>query len=138
MTRVLDYVTELRGRPASLLTDNGPEFAGLALERWTHEHWVKHHFITPGKPSQDAYIESLNGKLRDECLNEHQFLHLHHARSLLETLRDDYTHHRPNSSLAGLTPAQFAARKIAPGPMGVAWTGLSLHLQSPKPTHNLH
>jgi putative transposase len=118
VTRVLDCVTELRGRPTSLLTDNGPEFAGLALERWTHERQVQHRFIAPGKPSQNAYIESFNGKLRDECLNEHEFLHLHHARDLIETFRDDYNHYRPHSSLGGLTPAEFAARKIAPGPPG--------------------
>jgi putative transposase len=118
VTRVLDWVTELRGRPTSLLTDNGPEFAGLALERWAHDHRVQHRFITPGKPSQNAYIESFNGKLRDECLNEHEFLHLTHARDLLETFRDDYNHHRPHSSLDDLTPAAFAARNIAPGPLG--------------------
>jgi putative transposase len=118
VTRVLDCVTELRGRPASLLTDNGPEFAGLALERWTHDRQVQHRFITPGKPSQNAYIESFNGKLRDECLNENEFLHLHHARDLIETFRDDYNHNRPHSSLGGLTPVEFAARQIAPGPHG--------------------
>ena len=118
VTRVLDWVAELRGRPASLLTDNGPEFAGLALERWTHDRQVQHRFITPGKPSQNAYIESFNGKLRDECLNEHEFLHLGHARDLLESFRDDYNHNRPHSSLGGLAPAEYAARKIAPGPLG--------------------
>ena len=118
VTRVLDCLSELRGRPASLLTDNGPEFAGLALERWSHDRQVQHRFITPGKPSQNAYIESFNGKLRDECLNEHEFLHLGHARDLLESFRDDYNHNRPHSSLGGLAPAEYAARKIAPGPLG--------------------
>jgi len=118
VTRVLDCVAELRGRPASLLTDNGPEFAGLALERWAHEHRVQHRFITPGKPSENAYIESFNGKLRDECLNEHEFLNLTHARDLLESFREDYNHERPHSSLGDLTPAAFAAAKIAPPPMG--------------------
>ena len=117
VARVLDYLTELRGRPGSLLTDNGPEFAGLALERWAHEHQVNHRFITPGKPSQNGYIESFNGKLRDECLNETEFLSVTHARDLLEAYREDYNHNRPHSSLADLTPAEFA-EKIARAPMG--------------------
>ena len=117
VTRVLDYLTELRGRPASVLTDNGPEFAGLALERWAHERQVHHRFITPGKPSQNGYIESFNGKLRDECLNDHEFATLAHARDLLESFRADYNQNRPHSSLGDLTPAEFAA-KIARAPMG--------------------
>ena len=117
VTRVLDCVAELRGRPASLITDNGPEFAGLALERWAHERQVTHRFITPGKPSQNGYIESFNGKLRDECLNEHEFINLRHARELIETFREDYNQLRPHSSLGDLTPAEFAA-KIARAPMG--------------------
>ena len=118
VTRVLDYVAELRGRPASLITDNGPEFAGLALERWAHDRQVTHRFITPGKPSQNGYIESFNGKLRDECLNEHEFINLPHARELIETFREDYNQLRPHSSLGDLTPAEFAA-KVARAPMGV-------------------
>ena len=86
--------------------------------RWAHEHRVRHRFITPGKPSENAYIESFNGKLRDECLNEHEFLNLAHARDLLESFRADYNHERPHSSLGDLTPAAFAAAKIAPPPMG--------------------
>ena len=118
VTRVLDYVAELRGRPASLITDNGPEFAGLALERWSHDRQVTHRFITSGKPSQNGYIESFNGKLRDECLNEHEFINLQHARDLIETFREDCNQYRPHSSLGGLTPAEYAARQIAPGPHG--------------------
>ena len=117
VARVLDFVTTLRGRPASLLTDNGPEFAGLALARWAHDHHVTHRFITPGKPAQNGFIESFNGKLRDECLNEHEFINLPHARELIEAFRDDYNYHRPHSSLGDLTPAEFAA-KIARAPMG--------------------
>ena len=117
VTRVLDCVAELRGHPASLITDNGPEFAGLALERWAHDRRVTHRFITPGKPSQNGYIESFNGKLRDECLNENEFINLQHARDLIESFREDYNQLRSHSSLAGLTPAEFAA-KIARAPMG--------------------
>lgn len=117
MARALDYLTELRGRPASVLTDNGPEFAGLALERWAHDRQVQHRFITPGKPSQNGYIESFNGKLRDECLNETEFLNLSHARTIIEAFREDYNENRPHSSLGDLTPSEFAA-KIARAPMG--------------------
>ena len=109
VARVLDYVAELRGRPASLITDNGPEFAGLALERWAHDRQVTHRFITPGKPSQNGYIESFNGKLRDECLNENEFINLPHARELIESFREDYNHLRPHSSLGGLTPGMRPA-----------------------------
>lgn len=117
VARVLDYLCELRGRPTSVLTDNGPEFAGLALERWAHERQVNHCFITPGKPSQNGHIESFNGKLRDECLNETEFINLTHARSIIEAFREDYNDNRPHSSLADLTPNEFAA-KIARAPMG--------------------
>lgn len=117
VARVLDYLSDLRGRPASVLTDNGPEFAGLALERWAHDRQVNHRFITPGKPSQNGFIESFNGKLRDECLNETEFINLTHAREIIEAFREDYNDHRPHSSLADLTPSEFAA-KIARAPMG--------------------
>jgi len=110
VVRVLDWLVELRGRPQSLLTDNGPEFAGLALDRWAHERQVSHRFIAPGKPTQNAHVESFNGKLRDECLNEHEFLSLSHARELLEAFREDYNHQRPHSSLDKMTPAEFARR----------------------------
>ena len=121
VTRVLDRLVELRGKPASLLTDHGPEFAGTALEQWCHDHDVQYGFIAPGKPSQNAYIESFNGKLRDECLNENLFINLGHARDLIEAFRQDYNEVRPHSSLGGLKPAEYAAR-IARTPMGDPWT----------------
>jgi putative transposase len=134
VTRILDCVAELRGRPQSLLTDNGPEFAGLALERWAHDRQVEHRFISPGKPAQNGYIESFNGKLRDECLNEHEFIDLRHARELIETFREDYNQHRPHSSLDGLTPSEFAAQ-IARAPMGapLAQPNPSLAVVTPNP-----
>ena len=110
VVRVLDWLCELRGRPQSRLTDNGPEFARLALDRWARERQVNHRFIAPGKPTQNAHVESFNGKLRDECLNEHEFINLAHARELLEAFREDYNHQRPHSSLGKMTPAEFARR----------------------------
>ena len=69
----------------------------MALERWAHDRQVEHRFITPGKPSQNGYIESFNGKLRDECLNEHEFINLQRARELIESCREDYNHLRPTA-----------------------------------------
>jgi putative transposase len=73
VAQVLDRVVAARGRPEALLSDNGPEFTGRAMDAWAHERGIKHQFIDPGKPMQNAYVESFNGKLRDECLNENWF-----------------------------------------------------------------
>lgn len=108
VARVLDTLIELRGRPQAILTDNGPEFAGTAMLKWEDRTRVAHRFIAPGKPSQNGFIESFNGKLRDECLNEHEFLHLNHARTILEDFLQDYNHNRPHSSLGGMTPNEYA------------------------------
>ena len=117
VARVLSFLIELRGKPQSILTDNGPEFAGKALDTWAYEHGVKQQFIQPGKPMQSGYVESFNGKLRDECLNEHWFTDIGHAQSVIEQWRIDYNMVRPHSSLNNLTPAQFAA-KLPPGGVG--------------------
>ena len=118
VARVLDQLVELRGCPQQLLTDNGPEFAGLTLDRWAHQHQVHHRFIEPGKPSQNGHNESFNGRLRDECLNEYEFRDLGQARNLLEAFQQDYNHHRPHSSLHNLTPAEYAARQKIANPLG--------------------
>ena len=109
VTRVLDNLIELRGKPQSLVMDNGPEFAGLTLDRWVYREQVQLNFIQPGKPTQNAYVESFNGKFRDECLNENIFKNLDHAREVIENWRVDYNEQRPHSSLNKLTPSQFAA-----------------------------
>ena len=87
--------------------DNGPEFISKALDRWAYERGVKLHFIQPGKPTQNAYVESFNGKLRDECLNENWFTSLADAREKIETWRREYNTIRPHSSLNDLTPEEF-------------------------------
>jgi putative transposase len=135
VARILDYLVELRGLPASLLTDNGPEFAGVALERWTHDRKVYHGFIAPGKPTQNAFVESFNGKLRDECLNENLFFNIHHAREVLETFRQDYNELRPHSSLGDLTPAEYAARRADPhgGPLVLDHRPLAVPTVNPQP-----
>jgi len=81
VARVLDYLAWARGLPEEIVVDNGPEFTGLAMDQWAHQHGVALHFIEPGKPTQNAYIESFNGSFRDECLNEHWFADLADGQS---------------------------------------------------------
>jgi putative transposase len=110
VVRVLDYLAFTRGLPAEIVLDNGPEFASLVMDQWAHEKGVNLHFIEPGKPVQNAYIESFNGKFRDECLNEHWFADLPDAKRIIEAYRIEYNTFRPHSSLGNLTPEEFAAR----------------------------
>ena len=108
VVRELDELVAVRGVPAMIVTDNGPEFAGKALDAWAYRRGVKLHFIRPGKPVENAYVESFNGKFRDECLNEHWFTSLAHARDVIEGWRKDYNEVRPHSALGNLPPAEFA------------------------------
>lgn len=110
VTRVLERVSLTRGLPDVITVDNGPEFISKAVDAWAYANGVKLHFIQPGKPTQNAYIESFNGKFRDECLNEHVFASLHDAQQKIETWRQDYNVNRPHRSLNQLTPEEFAAR----------------------------
>jgi putative transposase len=109
VARALELVAAERGIPQLVVTDNGPEFSGRALDTWCYQHGVKHHFIRPGKPVENAYIESFNGRLRDECLNQHWFLSLKDARRLIAEWQVDYNEVRPHSSLDGRTPTEYAA-----------------------------
>ena len=106
--RVLDRIASERGLPDAIVVDNGPEFRGRALAAWSEEHGVRLEFIQPGKPTQNAYIESFNGRLRDECLNANWFTSLSDARRKVENWRQDYNQQRPHSSLNYLTPIEFA------------------------------
>jgi putative transposase len=110
VARVLDRISEQRGLPESITVDNGPEFAGKTLDEWAFHKGVKLNFIQPGKPVQNAYIESFNGRLRDECLNESWFKNLDEARTIIEDWRIDYNRVRPHSSLDDLTPEEYARR----------------------------
>lgn len=110
VARVLDRLSERRGLPESITVDNGPEFAGKTLDEWAYRKGVKLNFIQPGKPVQNAYIESFNGRLRDECLNESWFKTLDEARAIIEDWRIDYNRVRPHSSLDDLTPEEYAKR----------------------------
>jgi putative transposase len=104
---VLERLAELRGLPEVITVDNGPEFAGKAMDEWAYRRGVKLNFIRPGKPVENAYIESFNGKLRDECLNENWFITLKDARETIEAWRIDYNEFRPHSSLGDLSPAEY-------------------------------
>jgi len=87
VVRVLERIVAERGKPAEIVMDNGPEFTSLAMDRWAHENGVELHFIQPGKPTQNCYIESFNGKFRDECLNENWFVNVADARRRIENYR---------------------------------------------------
>ena len=113
VVRALEAVVRFRGRPQAITTDNGPEFAGKALDLWTHGRGITHTFIRPGKPVENAYIESFNGRVRDECLNLHLFQTLDQARLILTAWRLDYNDVRPHTSLGGRTPNEFARLKQA-------------------------
>jgi putative transposase len=107
VVEVLQRLVETRARPAVLITDNGPEFVGRALDAWAYAQGIRLHFIEPGKPNQNAYVESFNGRFRDECLNEHWFLSLAHTRQIVEAWRLDYNAVRPHSSLGNVSPTEF-------------------------------
>ena len=104
----LKRLVAMRGAPESITTDNGSEFAGRAMDAWAHSGGVKLDFIRPGRPVENGYIESFNGRLRDECLNTEVFEDLADARQKLESWRHDYNQHRPHSALADRSPAEFA------------------------------
>ncbi len=107
----------LRGKPLTVVSDNGPELASTAILAWSQERGVGWHCIAPGIPQQNACVESVNGRLREELLNETQFTSLAQARRVLAAWRDDYNRVRPHSSLGGATPAEYAARlPPQPGP----------------------
>ena len=105
--RILDRLFATRPLPETLILDNGPEFAGTALDAWAAQHGVHLHFIQPGKPVQNAFIESFNGKFRDECLNEHWFLTLQEAQLVIEVWRREYNEERTHSSIGDVTPLEF-------------------------------
>ena len=108
VTRILDRAAVFRGYPLAVRTDNGPEFTSRAFMGWASSHAIQHILIQPGRPMQNGYIESFNGKFRDECLNEQWFDNLGQARSVISTWRQDYNEVRPHSSLGRIPPAKFA------------------------------
>lgn len=115
---VLERLADLRGLPHSITVDHGPEFESQALDAWAYRRGVRLGFIRPGKPVENAYVESFNGRFRDECLNEHWFLSMHHARSTIEAWRIEYNTERPHSSLNDLTPEEFRNAHASTKPIG--------------------
>jgi putative transposase len=113
LIRVLERLALSRGLPKIIRSDNGKEFCGKAMVTWAHDRGLILRLIEPGKPNQNAYIESFNGRLRDECLNEHWFTHLLHARTVIELWRREYNEERPKEALGGLTPAAYAKQLAA-------------------------
>jgi len=110
VARELDRIAEMRGLPCMVVSDNGTELTSNAMLKWQKERGVEWHYIQPGKPMQNGFVESFNGRLRDECLNEHLFASLKEARRIIEAWKIDYNTQRPHTSLDGLTPIEFATR----------------------------
>ena len=108
VTRGLEALASTRGLPQVLRTDNGLEFCGRAMLTWAHARGVTLRLIEPGKPTRNAYVESFNGRFRDECLKEHWFTSVAHAQAVIETWRREYNEERPKKGLGGLTPAAYA------------------------------
>jgi putative transposase len=120
VVRELDTFVAARGRPAMCVSDNGTELTGMAILRWSQETRAEWHYIAPGKPQQNAFIESFNGRLRDDLLNEMLFTSLHHVREALAIWMEDYNTVRPHSALGNLPPADYA-KLSAPGTPSPTW-----------------
>lgn len=109
VAQALEPIVTQRGAPRSITVDNGSEFASRVMDAWAYRHGIQLDFIRPGKPVENGFIESFNGRLRDECLNVHVFFTLDDVREKLAQWREDYNHQRPHSSLRDKTPVAFAA-----------------------------
>jgi len=114
VARELDALAARRGYPAAVVSDNGTELTSVAILRWSQERGIAWHYIAPGKPTQNAFVESFNGRLRDECLNETVFTSLRQARAVLAAWQKDYNEVRPHSALGGRTPASIRLPPCSP------------------------
>ena len=110
VTRELNTLIASRGRPSTIVSDNGTELTSIAVLKWCQETRVEWHYIAPGKPMQNGFVESFNGSFRDECLNETLFSSLTEARNHISNWRNDYNRERPHSSLGNITPSEFAVK----------------------------
>lgn len=115
VVEVLDELAQRHPLPKEIVVDNGPEFRSIALDQWAYERGVKLRFIEPGKPVQNCFVESFNGKLRYECLDLHWFRDIEHAREEIEKWWIEYNTYRTHSSLGGITPAEFERRQSEAG-----------------------
>ena len=129
--RTLERAIDLHGKPKLIVMDNGPEFTCKALDQWAWTQGISLHWIDPGKPVQNAYVESFNGRFRDECLNQHHFLSLEDARNLIEGWHGDYNSIRPHTSLRGLAPEEFLRTVSEGSPSDTAPSGIERQLVLP-------
>jgi putative transposase len=136
VVRELERLALERAIPQVIVSDNGTELTSVAVLRWAIDR-VEWHYIQPGKPVQNAFIESFNSRLRDECLNEHAFLSLAEARAIIDTWRDDYNHVRPHSSLGALTPIEFVNQQGS-GPLEQVLGSTVRPLASPPHPGQIH
>ena len=125
VVRVLERLAVERGAPDEIVLDNGPELAGKAVDQWAYERGVQLRFIEPGKPVQNAFVESFQGRLRDECLDRHWFVGLSDARHTIESWRQDYNQSRPHSALGYRPPEEFRQAFEAAAIRRQKWVGLS-------------
>lgn len=109
VTRELDALVAVRGKPSTVVSDNGTELTSMAVLKWCQQTGVEWHYIAPGKPMQNGFVESFNGRFRDECLNETLFSNLAQARATIGSWKEDYNLNRPHSALGHRSPAEFAA-----------------------------
>ena len=128
VARELTRLIGMRGKPHTVVSDNGTKLTSSAILRWSQERQVEWHYIAPGKPMQNGFVESFNGRLRDECLNETLFTSLAHARFVLDAWRHDYNHIRTHSKLGGRTPAEIAAQRV--------WGHAPRHVAIPSNNHH--
>jgi len=112
VTRELDGLIKKRGKPITIVSDNGTELTSMAVLKWCQETDIEWHYIAPGKPMQNGFVESFNGSFRDECLNEMLFSSLAQARKHITDWKEDYNKHRPHSSLGNITPVEYALKMI--------------------------
>jgi putative transposase len=119
VVRVLEELKKQGRKAEAIVIDNGTEFTSQVVDQWAYQNQVQLHFITPGRPMENGFIESFNGKFRDECLNENWFVDLAHARQRIEEWRCDYNQVRPHSALGYLTPEEFAAQAASFNGTGV-------------------
>ncbi len=136
--RELDAVIARRGPPLTIVSDNGTEFTSMAILRWSQQTRIEWHYIAPGKPQQNAFVESFNGRLRDELLNETLFSSLNHAREVLAEWQDDYNTVRPHSAIGNLPPATYAKLHASDmqrdGPHELIWGSAPRPVASPSHT----
>ena len=112
VVRVLNRMRADRAVPKVLFCDNGSEFTSQAMDLWAYRNGAKIDFSRPGRPTDNAFIESFNGTFRNECLNTHWFMNLKEAKPLITAWREEYNHSRPHASLADRTPSEFASRRL--------------------------